>query len=320
MAKYIKIAITICLLAWVFQYIDFKDLALRFHHANTTSLFVAFLCHIAAFILISFRWWSLLKTKNASTKYRDIVGSFYLGLFFNNFLPTGIGGDVVKIVRLHKKGFCTTSLVSSTIVDRIIGLYTILLLGMYALLYSPVYIVSDHVALTMLILTLGSPIIMLLINPRFINIFLQNNIKNSKRRFVNKIAEIVEAVFDYRSKFKAITIAIILSLLSQIFIVLCYIFIGISLNIEFDTMNYLIVVPIVFLVSSLPISVGGHGVREGTIIFVFTAFSANPQSAVALSVIYLSIIILLTLPGGLVLLRSHEKINWQDYNTNEKLT
>ena len=85
-------------------------------------------------------------------------------------------------------------------------------------------------------------------------------------------------------------------------------------------MNYLFVVPIVFLASSLPISVGGHGVREGTIIFIFTAFSADSQSAVALSVVYLSIIILLTLPGGLVLLRSHEKINWQDYKANEKLT
>jgi hypothetical protein len=80
------------------------------------------------------------------------------------------------------------------------------------------------------------------------------------------------------------------------------------------------VVPIVFLASSLPISIGGHGVREGIIFYLLTALSADPQSAIALSVIYLSIIVLITLPGGFVLLYSQKENNWQEHKARENPT
>ena len=85
--------------------------------------------------------------------------------------------------------------------------------------------------------------------------------------------------------------------------------IGSSLNIQIPLLLYFSIVPIVFLATAIPITVGGLGVREGVIIYLLIKFGIDAQSAIALSLIYFGIIVFITLPGGFALLGKNKKID-----------
>jgi uncharacterized protein (TIRG00374 family) len=95
---------------------------------------------------------------------------------------------------------------------------------------------------------------------------------------------------------------IFLSMISQLLIVVTYYLIGASLQIEVLLLEYVLIVPVVALFSSLPITVGGLGVREGVLVYLLSSIGVSTTNAVSISLVYLTLLNLITLPGGLFLL------------------
>ena len=101
--------------------------------------------------------------------------------------------------------------------------------------------------------------------------------------------------------------AVLMSIVSQICIVVTYYLIGRSLGIEISFLEFALIVPVIFLVASLPISIGGLGVREGMLVILLNSIGVSTSNAVSLSFLYLSILIIATLPGALFLLTNKWK-------------
>ena len=94
----------------------------------------------------------------------------------------------------------------------------------------------------------------------------------------------------------------LLSLVSQLLVIVTYYFIGQSLHVNLELSEYILIVPVVAIFTSLPISVGGMGVREGIMVFLLGTMGVVTSNAVSISLIYLTILILITLPGGIFLI------------------
>ena len=311
----VKLVVTFLLFGWVLSQVDLNSLQDIVKDTNIGYLGLAILSHAAAFILLSVRWWYLYKIQDRKFRYRQTIDSYYLGLFCNNFLPTGMGGDVVRILRLHRAGFDSHLLVSSTVLDRIMGLVTIVAMGSMAFLFIPELNLSENMIAAIITLTLAIPLsVSFLFSDYSAKLLALISRRFEHNHIWHYLVKVLTSFHEYRSKRPQLFAAFLLSFFAQYLIILSYIFIGSSLNIELSVLLYFSIVPIVFLATSIPLSVGGLGIRESVLVYLLTHFGADTQSAIALSLVYFSIIVFLTLPGGLVLL-GKVRPNCQPANT-----
>jgi uncharacterized protein (TIRG00374 family) len=302
----VKITVTSALFAWVLFNVDTASLEKILFTTKISYIVSAALIHGLSFIILSVRWWLLYNTHEPQCNYRDIASSYYLGLFFNNFLPTSMGGDLVRFFHLYSAGFNSHLLISSTFLDRVIGLFSIILMGLLSIFFIPKLNLSDETYQLVIILTLLIPIGVLFLLSKYT---VQIINKLPTRLAANKISEYIVKLLltfsEYKKKWRQLAKALLLSFLAQSLIILCYIMISLGLNIQLPISTYFAIVPLIFLATSIPLSVGGLGIRESVIVYLFTYFGTGTQPAIALSLIYFTIISALTLPGALVMLRTN---------------
>lgn len=300
-----KIALTGTLLFYVISLANIEDLLPLLTNLNMWYLAAAFFVHITVFIIMSIRWWLILNASGQRINYRKIYSAYYLGLFCNNFLPTTVGGDVIRIAKLKTEGLDLGQLIFSTISDRFVGLFAVILLGITGINLSgtiaknlgsdtltAVYIASFIILLT-LAATLNSKL-----RETLFNFFID------KIRFWSKLSNFITYCNRSIESLKNNTVllkAVMLALMSQFLIVLTYYLIARSLHIDLGFMEYVLIVSVVTLFSSLPVTIGGLGLRESVIVFLFATLGVSTANAVSISLLYLAILVAITLPGGLLL-------------------
>ena len=307
----LKLLLTGLMLYYVMTLVDTEELKPLLTGLDKELLVSALLVHFIAFYIMSIRWWLILVSIGTHVNHARILPSYYLGLFCNNFLPTSMGGDVIRIAKMRAEGVNTNLLIFSTLSDRIIGLLSIIIMGIIGINTSiaiqdtmnqesliTINIVSCIIFLTLL-LAMHSKL-----RNRIFQISVEKWTLPSK---LNNLLVYCNNNLDSLKNNTLIPKVILLSLISQILIIICYYLIGKSLHIELSFMEYVLLVPIVALLSSIPISVGGLGVREGTIIFLLGAVGVSTPNAVSISLLYLAILILVTIPGSIFLLTGKRK-------------
>ena len=93
----IKLTVSVALLSLLFSRIDVGHLWVTARSASMSWLAAALLLYSAILIVSIWRWHLLLDTQGVHVARRTLLGSYLVALFFNNFLPSNIGGDVIRI-------------------------------------------------------------------------------------------------------------------------------------------------------------------------------------------------------------------------------
>jgi uncharacterized protein (TIRG00374 family) len=298
----IKILVTFGLVYWLLSKVDVDHLKDSVSNINFSLLVTALFCHAIAFIIFSVRWWTLLKIKIPQCKYRSIIGGYYFGLFWNNFLPTAMGGDIARILKLRKEGMNTYDLLSSTLMDRLIGFVSILLMGLTALIFAPIlhYSQTTHYLLVLFLIGLV-PTILILLSDKSKRFYLKIYHYLQNTNFPTAISKLIEVLLIFVDHKRTLFHVLFYSFVAQFAIITSYIFISLSLDIHISIFVYFSIVPIVFLATSLPLSIGGLGIRESVLVGLMHLYSANTQEALGLSIFYVAILLILTIPGGLMM-------------------
>src|SRR5712691_11268559 len=125
----VKIAVSAALLALLFSRIDLDRLWAGARNASLSWLAVALLLYLANVLAGIWRWWLLLDAQSVQVAPRTLLGSMLVALFFNNFLPSNIGGDVVRIRDTARSAGSTTLATMVVLVDRVIGLMGLVLVA-----------------------------------------------------------------------------------------------------------------------------------------------------------------------------------------------
>ena len=212
----VKVIVTVALLILLAGQIEYQEIKSIVHGLDVSFFALAILAHALAFVVLSVRWWWLLKSHEHSCKFSRIFGSYYLGLFFNNLLPTGVGGDVVRILRLRKMGINTKSLISSTIVDRIIGLTTIIAMGSVAVFTLPEVQRLINPIIGFVIVTFPViAIFYLFISQRGPSLVENMLRKHKDPGLLKSILETLEVLFEFRNVREKVLASFCLSLLAQ---------------------------------------------------------------------------------------------------------
>ena len=307
---FFKLIVTASLCYWLFSNVDFHTLQADLERIGMLLITAGVLLHAVVYLLGALRWWQLLNFTHATTPFLKAFPSYYLGVFFNNFLPTGLGGDTVRILHLRVRGIGTKSLVSSTVVDRVIGLSTVMVMAVCGVFISENLGVSDHAKVVLVGACLACFLVAgILLSDRSVRFVEALTKKYHRTRLRKWVLEIVLICFTYRATKTRIVFAYALSIVGQSLIIVTYYLLGRGLGLDLPLATYFVAIPAVFLAASLPISIGGLGVREGTLVGILAAAGADMSIAINLSLAYLLVLWISSMPGALVILFSRKHTN-----------
>lgn len=294
----VKALITATCLWWLSRYFDFKQVYAALTGINPLLLIVAIALHFLSFVLGGVRWWLLFRHVNGAIAFRQLWPSYYLGVFFNNLLPSIYGGDLARTARLYAAGFGGSALVSSAFVDRVLGLAALVSMGVIALLFAPAGF-ENRLALGMfgLSLLVLLPMLVIALLPRWARL-LDTGFGSRWPR----LHAVLSCFPRYRSAPGLMLTAFGLSVLNQLMVVLVLLMLAPGLGVHLPVFQFVVVLILVFLVASLPISLGGLGAREGAMMALLLPLGVDAASVLALSAAYLLVLWSSTLPGAFMLL------------------
>lgn len=294
----LKALVTAACLWWLSRYFYFEQVQAALTGINPLLLIVAIALHFLSFVLGGVRWWLLFRHVNGAIAFRQLWPNYYLGVFFNNLLPSIYGGDLARTARLYAAGFGGSALVSSAFVDRVLGLAALVSMGVIALLFAPAGF-ENRLALGVfgLSLLVLLPMLVIALLPRWTRL-LDTGFGSRWPR----LHAVLSCFPRYRSAPGLMLTAFGLSVLNQLMVVLVLLMLAPGLGVHLPVFQFVVVLILVFLVASLPISLGGLGAREGAMMALLLPLGVDAASVLALSAAYLLVLWSSTLPGAFMLL------------------
>lgn len=300
----IKSLISMGFLYLVLKNVDFHLLFETLQNCRLPVAFAAILIAILLSFPLTIRWLILLKSQSMSGKlqFMNLWKLTMVGMLFNNFLPTGSGGDIAKVFYLVKGEENKLTLGSSVLVDRFLGAVTVITMGVIAGLVTPDIPVQTKYLLILFF------VLLFLVFLFFSNKKLASFFYAGPRRILPaRIKETLKNTYDvfnrYFSTRKSITYALLISFFLQSISIFNNYIMSISLLKEQTVPNirlFFIYVPLIWTSTIIP-SLGGLGVREFTYVYFFSEYMGK-ENAFALSVLFLLTIIVQSVIGAIILL------------------
>jgi uncharacterized protein (TIRG00374 family) len=307
----LKLVVSVSLIAFLIVKISPGKLALHLKNLNALYLVIAVAVFFASSILGAVQWHMLLGAGGIALPFAKTFRLYFVGLFFNNFLPANVGGDAVKIFDVVRVGNDPYRVFAITLLDRVIGITGLCFLALAA---SVVLLPTEGIINLKLyiIIFLGciAPVFTLILNRR-LSRGLRSLFRNVR---IWNIGERFDMIFDHLGSFRSLRHLLVrlllLALLVQFLRVATHIFVGKSLGIDITSQSFVhfyVFIPLLGLIMVLPISINGLGVREGTGILLFTQVGLSQEQSFLMEFITYVVMVGVSMVGGLFFLTRHFK-------------
>jgi glycosyltransferase 2 family protein len=297
-----KVTVSLALLAYLFSTTDLAALKERVRTGDTFLLVLAMVLYGLIIAISIWRWKLLLHTQGYRATMSHLSASYLVATFFNNFLPSNIGGDVIRVRDSSRLTGSTTTSVAVVVIDRILGfgaLYA-LAVGAYVAGGPSVRALAGALPALVALGVVFGALAYIFFRPgtarRAMAVLGLSRIPWARAKF-----EVVQnAVHVYRAEVGAVWMALLGSVALQALVVYYYYNIARSLRIPLPLSACFLMVPLCSLVQALPISFNGWGVRESVFIVYFGQVGLPRESAMAFSLVGAGLMVLLSLSGAIV--------------------
>ena len=296
MKNLLKLLITIVIFYYLFQYIDFYALVAVLAKSHGGDILIALVLQLGSTYLAAYRWRAISKLLVFNESLSFYVNSYFKGSFFNQVLPSSIGGDAVRVLDLTSRGYDKKEAFYGVFVDRVVGLVGLLVLNLFSTI---VFFGAFENSFSYLIIfisfsgILGFTLLHFLQNYKFLNLFY---------RLANRLNSL------YKNKItllKHIGISVVVHLLT----VMAIFAIALSIDVKLDFQIFLIAIPPVFLLMIVPLSLAGWGIREGAMVGILMLVYEDKTKILAISILYGLLLIISALPGSYFWIRGISKKN-----------
>lgn len=297
----IKVLVSLAALAAVVAVCDPGRILPAIGRADPRWLLAAGALWVAIQLVNVWKWWLLGRAQGLAVGYRALLGVYFIGMFFNVFLPSGFGGDVLRAYELAKltpQGGGGSA--ASVVVDRFTSLYALCLVAAAALLAAPgEFRALRYVAIGAVVAggALGAAV---LFNAGRLKAATTWPAIAARRRLARFAAELADAIGALRGAQAAIAAALCISIAFQaLAVVLHYCLIrALGLDVSFAYTAFFF--PVLSLAASLPLTINGLAIREGGFAFFLGRVGVPPAEAVAVGLLSLAMLLLSGLWGAIV--------------------
>jgi uncharacterized protein (TIRG00374 family) len=301
----VRLGVSAALLYLVLRSIDLSAFRERVASMNPAWLALALLVYAAQQMIGVWRWDRLLRAQHIEVERKKLAESIWVSMFFNNFLPSNIGGDVVRITDTAREAGSKTLATTVVLVDRAIGLTALMVVaavGAFVLWLAGIYVPGSRwLWLSCIVLVLAA--IFVIAMPDFVGHLLAPLRALNKPWVTERAQRLEEAVMRFGKARGVVAGAFGAAIVVQLAIVAFYLLTAKGLSVPLPTLLGAVLIPLSLAVQMAPISINGFGVREAVFAFFFGRFGLPPDAAVALSLVSTGMVMGLSLVGGLLFVK-----------------
>jgi uncharacterized protein (TIRG00374 family) len=298
-----RTAVSILLMGWILWDADFAEVGQAFSRANAGILVGAYLLCFVGYTISVNRWYILLKAQGVRADRIVLLKSFVVGLFFNNLLPSTVGGDISRAYDTTRFGITLAPALAVIVVDRFLGLLALASIALVSIALSWNY--HDEILLPYAI------VIGMLLCGVVASAFFLDSKRGTFTAFAKLVAKLPasiqrvirkvdQAFAAFRGRPRDLWLVYGLSLLLQVNVVLNFYLIGQALEIPVGFGTFFLIIPLALFIMLIPISINAVGVREGVFVFLLGLSGVHKGEALALAWISYGFLVLQGLVGGLV--------------------
>lgn len=283
----LKLLVSSILLYIFFSQVDSHSVITILRETEPSLFIAGFFIYMSA-IFVSTKRWSLFLPD--TLKYSRLVSLYFVGSFFNTFLPGLVGGDAVKAYYLYRDIGKGGMSLASVFMDRYTGLAAMTCIAFIAFIGGYTYVE-------------GSKIIWFF--PLFCGGFLLASLILWRLNWgkIKFLSSIYTPLMEYKTRKKIIYKGLLLGFVVQSVVIICAYILSLSLGLEVPAIYFFIFIPIITVVSAIPVSIAGLGIREAGFVILFTKAGVTSAEALSLSLLFFLTASLVHLIGGIEYLR-----------------
>lgn len=281
----IRIIVTTVLLGWLFAQVDISGVGSVFAQTRPGWLALAAVINLLSVGLMVWRWQLLLAGMGVVRSFWNLLHITLVSTFFSMFLPSSIGGDVMKMVLVAPDPAQREAAVASVLIDRVVGMAVTIAVGLLGVLWLPAVwgnhaligaLVAATLAFCLGVTMLFSRVWFLLLT-RLVPGFLW-------RRFGTAITEAHRSIIRLRRRPAVLLSAAAISGARQVMVCFSVLFAGYAFSISVSPIAYFAIVPIVLAITVLPFAIGGLGLQDNAMVLLFGAVGVSAVQALSLSI------------------------------------
>jgi uncharacterized protein (TIRG00374 family) len=297
----VRIAVTLALVGLVASQIDWTLMARRLSHGQPLYFLAAVAFVVAALVIGALRWSRLLDKAGLHLGAAPLARVYSISTFSNTFLPTSIGGDVTRALLVTRRGPLLTRVAMTIIVDRLGGLMGLLGVAWLAFAFhsanvphgARVFLVSVTTAVV-----LGSALL-------FAAVFRGSRLARAAipLRLVTPARDSRSLLRGYATDSSILLVVLALSLIYQGLISMQLVMLAHAIDVHLPLATAAVVLALVTVVTLIPISIGGFGIREGSYVVLLGGASIATTDAALISLLSVAALFFASLPGAFFLMR-----------------
>ena len=309
----LKIVVSAGLLYLLLSGVDLGRLWQHVRSASLPWLAVALGLYFVVILLSAWRWSLLLHAQRVPVPFKQLTNSYLVATFFNNFLPSNLGGDVIRIRDSARRVGSKTLATTVVVFDRGVGLLALVFVAASGATIAAR--MSDAIgplgpgllwAALAGVLAIALPVLLL---PQGVGLLL-GPLRALHQEWVGeRISRLTGALARFREEPRALLGCFLGAIAVQAVFVAFYASIAHAMGFRVPLAHLAILVPVSFIVQMLPVSVNGWGVREQTFVLYLTRLGLPKESALAMSFLGAMLIMLFSTSGfAAYLSRRHHRL------------
>ena len=286
----LRLLITAVLLLYVLQKVGLfdaekrADLFVLLRSVSIPLLLLSFFVSLLLNLSSAYKWFLLLRSRHINVSFFKTWSLYMIGIFFSLFLPTSMGGDLIRIHELGKITGKRAEAAASVFIERFSGMVILFLLTIVALFMQRQLLSVAWMTVSLLVaVTASVGLIWIIVDERPYKLL--TKILNGRAAILDKILAKLDklhgAVVEYRDDRSALFVALLNTFLFYFLAVVNVYVTALAFSSDIQFLEILIAVPLIMFIMNLPISIGGIGLMEFAFVFIFEI--AGYGSALALS-------------------------------------
>ena len=301
----LRLGISAAALYFVLRSIDLPAFWDRVKGMDPSWILAALVAYVFMQGVAVWRWHRLLRAQHIDVEPRVLNESLWVSLFFNNFLPSNIGGDFIRIADTATAAGSKTLATMVIVVDRVLGLTALVLIASTGAFAASLFGMHMPGARWLFWATASGILaaILVIAIPQLVATLLKPLRALNKPWVTERADRLEEAVIKFRNAPMALAGAFAGALVVQATVVVFYLLTARGLDVPLPAFLGAVLIPVSLVVQMAPVSINGFGVREAVFAFFFRRFGLPTDAAVALSLVSTGMTMGLSLVGGYFFMR-----------------
>ena len=301
LAFLVKLSVGLSLITFIFSKIEWQSFINTVLRINPVFVIIPMIMFFFPGVWVSvLKWKRLLVAHNISLPFSKLYFYYLIGTFFNNFLPTSVGGDVSRIYYLSGVTNRPAEITSSIFMERLTGVMALFLLSTCFLGANISFAFTHPTFLYMESFFLVAFVCLFLLIYYSDRLFTRRSSQSTFYHFLgSKVIKLVEAIGEYRDNKKLLSEALFLSI-GFVLVGVCSTYLYfLSIGITIPLSKLVLIYCLIQLLGLIPISINSLGINEGAFMLLFGALGIKPVDALTVALLGRAILMLASLGGGI---------------------